>query len=378
MTTLRFRDHEEFHRAALHMAIAGAVAGLAAHLAGLVFAGVGGMTAPLPLAVLVAAAGFGAARPRDRRRVDELAPIALLAGAAAFSLALASTLGVDRSLGALAFALAFAALLARGTTGRRLAAGVVVGGAAGLAALHVVSTFVAELPAPAWVAAAGGGAGFAVVGALGLVPRYLDLDRDPIAATWARCRHAFGGEHRELAERGVAVWRWGNESLAADSPVRGAIEGAVLRLLETAERWQSVEASVRGAEDLQAVDARLDELDHKIASTADPVARGQYQQARRALEEQRRYVQEIASVRERALARMHHYVAAVERFRFAAANHRSADALRVSTDDVQPILDDLDALGGDIDCASEALGEAEHLLEVGPPGPVTECRRSRP
>jgi len=95
-----------------------------------------------------------------------------------------------------------------------------------------------------------------------------------------------------------------------------------------------------------------------MSRTEDSIAKGQYQQAHAALAEQLRYLREIGTARERVVARMHHYLAAMERLRMAVLNHRSADASRLSTE-VQPILDDLKDLGREIDCSSEAMGEVE-------------------
>src|SRR5262245_22744688 len=57
---LRFRDHEGFQRAALHMAIAGVLAGLAVYVMSLTVPGFGPITAAWAAAGLLAAAAFGA------------------------------------------------------------------------------------------------------------------------------------------------------------------------------------------------------------------------------------------------------------------------------------------------------------------------------
>ena len=58
----------------------------------------------------------------------------------------------------------------------------------------------------------------------------------------------------------------------------------------------------------------------------------------------------------KVLARLHHYVAAIERLRFAAVNSRSADASR-STSELQPLVDELETLGRDLDLSREAWNE---------------------
>src|SRR5688572_8687690 len=115
-TTVRFRDHEEFQRAALHMAIAGSLAGLGAYAVGMTVPAFGGLTAAWAAAALVAAAAFGAARPAIRLRVMELA---LIAGVSASAGAVAAI--APSRIGIAALALAFGALVARAAGRGRVA-----------------------------------------------------------------------------------------------------------------------------------------------------------------------------------------------------------------------------------------------------------------
>lgn len=357
--TLTFRDHEEFHRAAGHMAVAGALAGLAAHVAGLAAADFGPVWGAWGLAAAAGAAGFAAADPRTRTQVRGLFTCAGLAAVAGAGQVLMG--GHDPRLShGLLFALPVALLLARGLTGRRFLAGLVVGFLATLIARYVlikVATAPELAALPPWLVAAAGGAGFAFTLVLALLPRHVDVVVDRIADARERVRPALSGEVAELADRAQAVWEKVSGTLAADDPVRRAIEDSVVRLYEVAGRWQSVESD--GARTpADALVERMTQIDSKIAGTTDEVAREQYEQARAALAEQLRYLKEIGTSRERVVARMHHYLAAMERLRFAVINHRSHDASRLSTE-VQPILDDLRDLGRDIDFTSDALGEVE-------------------
>jgi hypothetical protein len=162
---------------------------------------------------------------------------------------------------------------------------------------------------------------------------------------------------RELADRGLAVWNRIEPSLERSSAVRRGLEDSVCRLFDVAGRWAEVEAD--GARTpLESLAARMEAVAAKMEKTEDPVAREQYAQAHAALAEQLRYLKEIATTRERIIARMHHYLAAMERLRFAVINHRSADASRLATE-VAPILEDLQELGRDIDSSSEAMSEME-------------------
>lgn len=340
------------------MAIAGGLAGLAAHVAGLAWPAFGPLDGPWGLATLVAAAAFGAQAPDDRGDIRGLARLGALAALAGVGLWL---VGAGTS-GALAFALPAALLFAwtQGLRDRRFALGIVAGALAALAARFVLVhlTHAPQLEAlPPWLVAAGAGAAFAFVLLLARLPRHLDLLRDRVAEAYQRVRPALAGEVAELADRAIDVWRRVDATLDADDPVRRAIEDSVLRLYDVAGRWQAVEAD--GARTpVEALIERMQQLDAKIDKTEDEVAREQYAEARAALAEQIRDLRDIATSRERVVARMHHYLAAMERLRFAVIKHRSADASRLSSE-VQPILDDLRELGAEIDLTSQAIGEVE-------------------
>lgn len=373
-TTLRFREHEDFQRAAIHMAIAGALAGLATHVAGLLFPGFGGLGGPWALAVVMAAAAFGAATPAARARVADLAIVVAAIGVVGIAMKLATARGQEASLGAAAFAVVFGALLARGEKGPRFAVTMMAAAGTALVARFVLSSFAtsgAMADLPAWVVATIAGGAFAFVGVLGLLPRHVDIGKDRVQDAYDGVKDRLSGEMRDLADRGMSVWQKVAETpAAADGKSVKAFEDSVLRLFDVAKRWQAVEAD--GARvPADALVERMEGIQAKIDRTSDAIARAQYQRAHDALSEQLRYVKEIGTSRERVIARMHAYVAGMERLRFALINHRSADASRVSTE-VQPILEDLDALGKEIDCASEAMGEIEKDQQE-PPRPIAQA-----
>ena len=354
-TTVRFRDHEEFQRSALHMAIAGTLAGLGVYVLGVTMPAFGGLTATWAAAALLGAAAFGAARPAIRLRVLELALVAGVSAAAGAVAVIAPS-----GIGTAALALAFAALVARG--GRRVALTMIGAGAAFLLCRYVFESLVAAAAGaavPMWLTAGVTGGAFAFVGVLGLLPRHLDLARDRVKEAHDAIKDRVGGEIRELADRGLAVWGKIEPSVGdeSDSPVRRALEDSLCRLFDVAGRWADVEADGARAPTDSLV-ARMEAITTKMERTEDAIAKEQYREAHAALAEQLRYIKEIGTARERVIARMHHYVAAMERLRFAVINHRSHDASRISTE-VQPILDDLNDLGREIDFSSEALGEVE-------------------
>jgi hypothetical protein len=355
--TLRFEDHQEFHRAALAMGVCGALAGLAVHVVDLVFPGAAAPGSPWCLALLAGAAGYGAACPPARNRPRAL--IALVAVVLALEVALGlARFGKSETAGGAALALAFAALLARG--GRRPLVVAPAAAAAALLMRFVYASLVAagqDAHVPPWILAAAAGAAFGFVGVLGVVPRHLRLRRNRVAAAYAACRDLLGGEMRELAERGMGVWAKMNAEGEPESPVRDTIEDSVVRLFDVGRKWAQVESDGARTPAGKLVE-RMDAIQAKLERCEDAIARGQYQQAHAALAAQVRYLRDIAIARERVIARMHHYLAAMERLRLAVINHRSADASRLSSE-VQPILEDLEGLGREIDCSSEAMGQVE-------------------
>ncbi len=363
-TTIRFREHEAFHRAALHMGIAGFLAGLAAHVVGLLFPSFGSMVGPWSLAAVMTAAAYGATAPDRRNRVTELAVLAGALLAVGVALGLARNGGREGVFGAGLFAGIFGALLARGARGRQAILIAACGTVFALIARYVfVKLAGAGMQAglPPWAVAAVAGGAFSIVALMGLVPRHLELGRNRVQEAWDGCRSSLAGEVHDLAERGVSLWRQVEETVPEETRERKAIEESVLRLLDVAKRWQSVEAE-GGRVPADGLAERMEQIADKVTKSTDPIAKAQYERAHAALAEQLRYVKEIGTARERVIARMHHYLAAMERLRFALINHRSADASRVSTD-VGPILEDLQHLGKEIDFASEAAMEMEQEVE---------------
>ncbi len=353
-TTIRFRDHEEFHRAALHMAIAGGMCGLAAHVATVLAPG---FSVAWVTATLVAAAAFGAADPRLRLRIRDLLVVAVVALGAGLALRLGGVDGQGALFGTAGFAVAVGGLLARG--GRRAFLTFVAGAAVALVArwVHVRLVEAGDTAGlPPWVGAAVGGAAFAFICVIGLLPRHVDIGQNRVETAWTACRGALTGEVRELADRAMGVWTKVDASVEQDVPARAAIEDSVIRLFDVARRWAVVDAESRTPVD--ALVERMESISGKMERTSDEIARNQYRQAHAALAEQLRYLRDIGTARERVMARMHHYLAAMERLRFAVVSSRSADASRLATD-VQPILDDLTHLGKEIDLASEALSEVD-------------------
>jgi len=341
---IRFVDHGSFHRAALRMSVAGALAGLVAHVAGLLEPGLGGLASPLPLAIVGGAALHGAAPRETRARGIDLALVVLAASAAAFALTAAARGHLAPALGVALFAGALGLLFGRGApyvgpagrpfgsapggtrgaSGPRLWLLIAAGAGAALVARFVLGSLAAFEPGPAWMAAALSGGAFGAVAVLGLLPRHI-----------AVAQHA-RGEVDELLDRA----RWvlaASERAGDDVTVREAIRGEVARLDEVAGRWRELERQVASSPEPDVLSARIQELDRRIVITADAVARGQFEQAQSEVAQQLRDVESMRNARERVLARMHHSLAAIERMRTGA-------------------------VGAEMDLASHALVEAEDIM----------------
>jgi hypothetical protein len=124
--------------------------------------------------------------------------------------------------------------------------------------------------------------------------------------------------------------------------------------------WRAVEQeTARSRPDELAL--RLAEVGARLAATGDPVARAEFERAREALTAQIDYLAEIARGRERAVARLTHQVATLERLRLAAVHHRSVDAARLGAE-LQPVVDELTAAGGEMDLQAEVLRDATSAL----------------
>ncbi|MFH0900855.1 MAG: hypothetical protein V2A73_09525 [Pseudomonadota bacterium] len=355
---LTFKQHEEFHRAALHMSCAGALGGLAGYLVLLTSPVVAGLVPSLPLAAIALGTALGACQPAQRTQLRRLGLLAVLLIAALSCLEFLERRGSEPSLGSAAFALLFGGMLAACREEKRWIAVLLAGAAASLVGRFVSASLLAVSPLPGWIAALGVGAAFGLVATLGIVPWHLELRQDRVGEVWETLQRRISGEQLSLAKRALEIWSRVERSFDAGTPARVAIEDSVLRLLDLAGRWQQVENGEADARSADHLVERMTEIEQRIGQASDPIAIKQYEQAKAAIVEQLRYVREIAASRERVVARMHHYLAAMERLRFAVINCRSADASRLASE-VQPILADLESLKNDIDCTSEALGEME-------------------
>jgi len=289
---ISFVDHPGFHRAALHMAVAGGLAGLAAHVTSLLEPRIGNLAAPLPLAVVAGAAVYGAAAAETRARARDLAVVVLGAAFAAAALSAVRRGDMSAPWGAALFAGALGLLVARGVAGRRFWIAAAAGAAGALLGRFVLGALTGLSFGPSWLVAGCAGTAFGVVTLLGTLPRHLLLER--VASAPA--------ETAELLARA--------RQMAGSEPKIAAL----LEQLDDLGR-QSAAAPARAE-----LDARLAQLDARVEGTTDDLARAEYSKARAAVAEQLEDVQAIETGRERIIARLHRELEETSRVKLAATS----------------------------------------------------------
>jgi hypothetical protein len=350
MDGIRFRDHEEFHGAALRMALVGAVLGVLAYLT-VPFGG------PWALGLIAGGTVVAAMAPVKRRLALHIAPRVVLAGAAVFALWAGARWGEPRTGQAL-FGLLLATAFAFGLRGRRFLIAVGAGAVVALLARHALGSIATaqELSSsPSWLLAAAAGSAFSFVSILAVLPRHVELVRDPIGERYQALRPKLDGEIAELVTRAHSLWTEASTQMPEGDTNRDTLAEGVLRVFAVAESWSSSSADETRSRADSLVE-RMEKLDARIDATDDTVAKSQYEEAKAALAEQLRYLNNIGTSRERVLARMHNYLAAMERLRLAVVNLETTNASRVA--EVEPLVTNIAEIGEDIDACAEVLGEA--------------------
>ncbi len=290
---ISFVDHPRFHRSALHMAVAGGMAGLAAHVTSLLEPRMGGLAAPLPLAVVAGAAVYGAASPETRARGRDLALVVLGSAFAAAALSAVRRGDMAPAWGAAMFSAALGVLVARGVgTGRRFWIAAACGAAGVLLGRFVLAALAGLAFGPPWLVAASAGTAFGAVALLGTLPRHLTMTRVVVAAP----------DTAELLARARAM---------------AAAEPKIAALIEQLDDLGRQSAAAPSTAELE---TRLAQLDARIEATGDDLARTEYGKARAAVAEQLSDVQSIETGRERVIARLHRELEEASRTKLAATS----------------------------------------------------------
>lgn len=265
------------------------------------------------------------------------------------------------SLGSLGFALALGLYAARGGLGlfRSLLTFAAGTAAAYLAqkvptALRTVD-FVLEMPDTAAALVSGAGLGLVVGGAA--VTRHLVWRRPSVLEELKGLLPAAPaqGEIGKLVGQAVDSFTQASDCLDEHPQARVAAEDLIKKIVRFGKRWQDIESQAARS-DLPALQARRSELEARRDKATDDAVRTEYDRALTALKGQLDNLAEIDKSRERAIARLHHQVAILERLRLAALRHRSASAAKLD-EELQAVARDLSQAGHELDTAAEALGE---------------------
>lgn len=271
------------------------------------------------------------------------------------AIGVASLLAADGYLSLLGFAAAVGCAFAIGNRGLGAVLAGSVGALGGVLAVEVgyrVSTAAELSTVPPVGLAVLAGAAFALTMAVPLAWTHLVLISDLIARRYPEVRKSTTGEIQELVIRAHGVWNQVRD-LPEDDANRQLLNEAVLKLFDTAERWGAADADTQRDSEAS-LRERMESLSARIEATSDDQVREEYKQAHAALGEQLKYLSGIKSNRERVIARLHNYLAAMERLRLAAVNLRSTNATRDSSADVGPMVESLEELGEIIERDSNA------------------------
>jgi hypothetical protein len=341
---IRFRDHASFHRAAVGVTVGSALVGLAVHPfvstdAARTF---GGM-APIVGGVLGLGIGAAFAYGKGVWRIA-LAMLAVLAIAVPTwqTLLLSSVL--------------LGAGLAIGQTRVRAALTLMVGAAVGMLAMWTALRVThAQRTAtwPGWSADMAAASAMGIVGVLAMLPRHLTFVTDPIRAAMRGLPLDMDSEVRSLCGRSVAIWQTTRDKLGDNDPGLALVRDGVLKALEVATKSSDIKASAATTD--EELGRRMEDLDKRIAAATDDEVKVQYQSARAALSDQRRYRDGIRQNRERLVARLHNHVAALEKFQLAAGGLAAVRAAQTGA----AAADELADLSHGVAASGEALAEIE-------------------
>jgi hypothetical protein len=287
-------------------------------------------------------------------------PTSLAAASTAILWALAAAAGgkIGGGVGNAIAGVAIGGSVARGLPGPSRMLAMLVGTVGAMTAALIgrafaVTDVLGALPSGVATLIAGATGGL-VVG-VSSVGRHIGLLRAPLEQELRAM--ADDSELGRLLGRAASAYRDAVQAIGGEVPAaRAAADELVGKMTRFGKRWRELEAEASRSrpEDLK---DRLQLVGRRLDASNDPLARAELARAREALSAQLAYVEEIASGRERAVARLEHQVATLERLRWAALRHRSADAARMGAE-LAPVVDELAQAGGDFDIAAEALSEA--------------------
>ncbi|MDB4969279.1 MAG: hypothetical protein JWN44_4968 [Myxococcales bacterium] len=333
-------DHDKLHETVIRATLAAGAAAVA------------GLFVPASAAAALMALAIGCA---------VVLPTSLPSLASAIVWAIAAAAGgrIGGGVGNAITAAAIGGALARGLTGTSAKLAAALLGTAGAMTASLIGRAFALTDAlavlPTGIETMITGATSGLVIGVSSIGRHLAVTHEPLEAELRAL--ADQSELGQLLGRAAVAYREAVVAIGGEAPVaRAAADDLVNQMTRFGKRWRELEAEASRSlpEDLK---QRLMLVGRRLEASKDPLARVELSRAREAMSAQLAYLEEIHNGRERAVARLEHQVATLERLRLAALRLRSADAARMGAE-LQPVVDELAQAGGDFDLASEALTEA--------------------
>lgn len=362
--TLTISDHLGFQWTVLRTTVAGGLLGLCHAVVGgssgylAEVSGLRGSWAWLYGATAVALLGSAVLPPRGRRQQAFLLACAALAGVAAgYGAQQAWTHECWATAGTAGVGLSLAIYLSRGVGALRGLGMLVLGSLAAViaqrlpAALGAQDAFL-EMSRTMSSLLSGLGVGF-VVGSSTVV-RHLQVVRTTQLDKELKALMPPSEAKDEIASlvlQAVASYQQAAEALEEHPGARQAASELVKKIARFGKKWQDIEAQTKKSERSD-LETRVTELTARRDSATDDGVRGEYERALSALREQLTYLDEIEKGRQRAIARLHHQVATLDRLRLAAVRHRSVGAAKLG-EELKTVVDELNQAGQDLDTAAE-------------------------
>ena len=371
---IAFRDPSGFYRETLAVTGGAAAAGLAIALVGFAPLEVAGGAAAL-LGGSVAAA-LTRARPTAlwlRGVVGVVGGTLAALGFAALSSRLGlGTLGVvaGGALGGLALGslLSSEDRLPRLSQLAGLSAATVVGAVGAVGISRIAAYAASEGVSPAFTTATMAGA-FALWLSAAAGARRVQAVRDPLLDKAEEVLQSLADPMREKLIEGIGSW--GEIEVAIDQDAAMADEARqetrkqarllCETLVETARTWSQIHADISTPK-VQALEAKVQELEKKAQQTTDGVTRGHLTRALAALHAQRSAVDGLKVGLGRAEAAADAQIALLERLRLAVAQHRVSDGERFDVE-LTAVAEQAGRLSDDLETLSQAIAEAESLAD---------------
>jgi len=220
--------------------------------------------------------------------------------------------------------------------------------------------------APAALAAAGLGLLAGLAASLGLIGCHLRITRDVLGEAIEAARPDLDGASMALCTRAAAAAAkissaagkraaGGAEARRAATEVEAVARRVVLEIVALSRRQRAV-AREAAAPSSAELDARIADIDARLAGVTDEVTRDGYKRAQAAIEDQRRRLGTLRVTADRVMARLHTEVAALEGAALAIAA-RGGAATAEDAAALAPLADRLRGASGEVELEAEAARE---------------------